>query len=130
MLQRGDHEIVVWEDLVLEGVTLEEVLASSPAHLLAFVRDAAGNLVTWEHIRQLRPLPSIAQLLASQLGAGLDETTARLLGITREVLEEEGGRILTCGWPAARWVEVFGGVPGEQVVEIITDRVFGKTLRL
>jgi hypothetical protein len=51
-------------------------------------------------------------VLGSSLGKSLTSTTAKLLNISRDDVGAEGPGVLSVGWTASKWLEVFNAVPG------------------
>lgn len=113
-LKRGEHRLVLWEDLVSAGVTRAQLLACHPLSVLAWVRTEEGVPIAWDALLELSPVgdSGCAAEVLRAWGPQLEAQTAELLGLRGAHAPELSEADLDAlDWPLERWREVCGGVP-------------------
>jgi len=118
-LTSSAHELISWDALLAEGLTCDALLRCDPRAVAAWVRTADDGCVTLKHIRNM---PGGSALTASALlrawGDRLSPPLMRCLQLDAAALESLGldqCSVRRIDWTPARWRELFGAVPSEEV---------------
>lgn len=113
-LRRGDHVLLSWEQLLRDGLTIDELFKCHPSSFVAWVRTEKGSPVTWGEVMAEFGKQLTAQKLLEGWGDKLCPATANVMGINADALDRLGldeAVVAALKWAPEKWKLLFGLVP-------------------
>lgn len=107
-LSMGAHTLINWEALLKQGAGPQDILNADARHVMAFVRDASLQPITWQLLHKTWNI-DIKDLLDSRFGNTMTAECVSLLKLTTSDISYN--HVDACGWNYSRWSDVFGFTP-------------------